>query len=227
MNLPPVAIVAGGLATRLRPATDTVPKALLEVNGEPFLFHQLRLLRSRGIGRAVLCVGYLGEKVEHAAGRECQGVRIDYSWDGPELRGTAGAIRNALGLLGGEFFALYGDSYLPCDYAAPWRAFRESGKPALMTVYRNDGRWDSSNVEFAGGRILAYDKKVRTPRMRHIDYGLGVFRPEAFGGAESDLADLYRRLLARGELAAWESPERFWEIGSAEGLSELSERLKR
>jgi NDP-sugar pyrophosphorylase family protein len=227
----PVAILAGGLATRLRPITDKIPKALVEINGEPFIAHQLRLLASRGIRRVVLCLAYRGEMVRDFVGdgREF-GVATEYSFDGPVLRGTAGAIHEALPLLGEAFFVLYGDSYLPCDYAAVEEAFSKSGKTALMTVFRNEGQWDSSNVEFTDGRIVAYDKKNRTPRMRHIDYGLGAFHARAFEalatGAVCDLAALYYDLLARGELAAFEVGERFYEIGSVEGIQELSEKLK-
>jgi len=226
----PVAILAGGLATRLRPATEKIPKALLEINGEPFLAHQLRLLVSRGVTRATLCVGYLGETIEAYAGDGSRfGVELTYSYDGPELRGTAGAVARARGLLGDSFFVLYGDSYLPCDYGAVEKAFVESGRRALMTVFHNRDLWDASNVEFEGGQILAYSKKLRTPRMHHIDYGLGVFRRPAFDEVPEhgacDLADLYQRLLERGELAGCEVTRRFYETGSFAGIRELSEYL--
>ena len=227
----PVAILAGGLATRLRPVTDTIPKALIEVDGEPFLAHQLRLLRRSGIERVVLCTGYLGEQVRSFAGSgENFGLHIDYSFDGPVLLGTGGALRGALPLLGDSFFVLYGDSYLPCDYAAVEEVFHRSGKSGLMTVFQNDGRWDYSNVEFSDGRILAYDKVRRTPRMRHIDYGLGAFRREAFAAVPedrpSDLAALYQELLLHSDLAACEVSARFYEIGSRDGIRELEEYLR-
>lgn len=144
---------------------------------------------------------------------------------GLALLGTAGALRNALPLLGDAFFVLYGDSYLPCSYRDVADAFHAAGQPGLMTVYRNQGLWDASNVEFADGRIVAYDKKNRTARMQHIDYGLGVFRAAAFAGQHADLADVYRGLLHLGELAAFEVHERFYEIGSFEGIRELSSYL--
>ena len=228
----PIAILAGGLATRVRPITETIPKALIDIAGEPFLAHQLRLLSGAGIAHAVLCVGYLGEQVRAYAGDGgAFGLRVDYSFDGPQLLGTAGAIKRALPLLGDAFFVIYGDSYLPCDYSAVAQAFVESGKQGLMTVFRNHGQWDSSNVEFSEGRLLAYDKINRTPRMHHIDYGLGVFRREAFDTVPDDrphdLAAVYQSLLQQGQLAAWESPQRFYEIGSPEGIRELTEVLSR
>lgn len=225
----PVAILAGGLGTRLYPVTQTVPKALVEVNGEPFLAHQLRLLRAQGIGRVVLCAGYLGERIRDFLGDGARfGIRAEYSFDGPALLGTAGALRKALPLLGDAFFVLYGDSYLPCRFQAVQQAFQASGKPALMTVYRNQGQWDTSNVEFENGGIAAYDKRNRTPAMRHIDYGLGVLARPALETIEApcDLAALYQDLLKRGDLASFEVQERFYEIGSFGGLQELAEYLR-
>lgn len=223
----PAAILCGGLATRLHPLTEKIPKSLIAVAGEPFLAHQLRLLKHSGIEHVVLCAGHLGDMLRDYAGDGSGfGMRVEYSFDGEKLLGTAGAVRRALPLLGPEFFVLYGDSYLPCDYRAVARRFQESGKKALMTVFRNDGRWDRSNVDLAAdGKIRAYDKKNRTAAMRHIDYGLGVFRAAAFAGAETDLAEVYRALLVSEELAAFEVGERFYEVGSVAGIEELSRAL--
>ena len=227
----PIAILAGGLATRLRPVTEKIPKALLEVAGQPFLAHQLRLLSGAGIRRAVLCVGYRGEMIQEQFGDgHGFGIEIAYSFDGPELLGTGGALRKALRLLGERFLVLYGDSYLPIDYSAPFHAFIASGKLGLMTVFRNDGRWDSSNVLFENGTIQSYTKKDPSPAMRHIDYGLGVLSAAALEswpeGKAFDLADVYRDLIARGELAGHEVTQRFYEIGSPAGLAELDALLR-
>jgi N-acetyl-alpha-D-muramate 1-phosphate uridylyltransferase len=157
------------------------------------------------------------------------GLEVSYSFDGGKLLGTAGAIRNALPMLGGAFFVLYGDSYLECDYGSIAGAFERSTKRALMTIYRNDGRFDISNVEADGGLIVTYDKLNRTSRMQHIDYGLGVFSSSAFEDLAADefrdLADVYQTLLKAGELAAYEVRERFYEIGSNEGIRDLEKHL--
>jgi NDP-sugar pyrophosphorylase family protein len=231
-DLMPVLILAGGLATRLRPLTDKTPKALIEVAGHPFLWHQLQLLKQQGAGHVVLAVGYLGERIQETFGDGAElGLRIEYSFDGPKLLGTGGAIRKALHLLPESFFVLYGDSYLTCNYHAVQNAFVNSRRLGLMTVFHNEGRYEGSNVEYLDGRILRYDKKNRTPGMRHIDYGLGIFDRRAFAavgeGQPYDLACVYQDLLAGGELAAFEVQERFYEIGSPEGLREASEFLKR
>jgi NDP-sugar pyrophosphorylase family protein len=228
--MPPVAILAGGLATRMRPFTERVPKSLLPVNGEPFIAHQLRLLAASGVERVVLCVGYLGEQIQEFVGDGSRfGLAVEFSSDGPTLRGTAGALKNALPHLGSQFFVLYGDSYLPCDYRAVLASFHASGREALMTVFRNQGQWDASNVAYSDGRIWAYDKKNPTSRMQYIDYGLGVFRDAPFsaiaGDEKHDLADLYQQLLARDALAGFECDQRFYEIGSVAGLQELSDHL--
>jgi NDP-sugar pyrophosphorylase family protein len=175
-------------------------------------------------------VGHLGELVQRTIGNgSALGLQVDYSFDGPALLGTAGAIKNALPKLGDSFFVMYGDSYLPCDYAAIARNFESAGMLGMMTVFRNEGKWDTSNVEFETGKILAYSKTNRTPRMHHIDYGLGVFRAEAFqalpAGKHRDLTELYSNLLQRNQLAAFEVRERFYEIGSPAGLRETAEFL--
>jgi NDP-sugar pyrophosphorylase family protein len=226
----PVVILAGGLATRLRPVTEKIPKALIDIAGEPFIAHQLRLLRRQGIHRAVVCAGFLGEQIRDFVGDGAAfGVDVTFVFDGPTLLGTAGAIRRALPHLAESFFTLYGDSYLTCDHAAVQDAFTASGKSALMTVYRNHGQYDRSNVEFAGGGIRVYDKQVQTPAMHHIDYGLGLFRRSAFAnlpeGRPADLAALYRERLAAGDLAGFEVAERFYEIGSFAGITDLTTLL--
>jgi NDP-sugar pyrophosphorylase family protein len=210
--------------------TESIPKALVEVAGRPFAVHQLELLRRKGLRRVVFCLGYRGEQVAAALGDGAAwGMEIEYSFDGPTLLGTGGAVRQALPLLGETFFVLYGDSYLDCDYAAVEAAFHASGQPALMTVFANAGRWDQSNVQFEGGRLLRYDKQKRTPEMRHIDYGLGVFQSSVFEryppGAAFDLATMYQDLLRAGRLAGFEVDRRFYEIGSPAGLAETDRFL--
>lgn len=227
----PVAVLAGGLATRLRPITETIPKSLVEVAGRPFAAHQVELLRAQGVTEVAWLVGYRADQLEAALGDgRTWGMRFTYVHDGPVLLGTGGAIRRALPHLGTAFFVMYGDSYLECDFGAVEQAFRRSGRSGLMTVFRNEGRFDTSNVEFADGRILRYDKKARTAAMRHIDWGLGVLRARAFDGYPADepldLARVYQDLLAAGDLAGYEVARRFYEIGSPEGLAETDAYLR-
>jgi NDP-sugar pyrophosphorylase family protein len=227
----PVAILAGGLATRLGSVTAAIPKSLVDVGGRPFAEHQVALLRRHGLTDIVFLAGHLGGMVRDALGDGARlGVRIRYVFDGPAALGTGGAIRRALPDLGEAFFVLYGDSYLECDYAAIERAFAASGKAGLMTVCRNDDRWDRSNVLMDDGRIMRYDKERKTPDMHHIDYGLGVFKASAFAGRPEtafDLAAVYRDLLADDDLAGFEVPTRFYEIGSPSGLAATREYIGR
>jgi NDP-sugar pyrophosphorylase family protein len=227
--LPPVCILAGGIGARLGDLVAETPKPLLEVAGEPFLLHQLRLLAANGARSVVLCTGYLGEQVEERIGDERFGIRITYSHDGPELAGTLGAIRRALRLLPERFLVLYGDTYLQLDYRAAADAWDASGLGGLMTVFRNDGTWDTSNVVYRDGRVVAYDKGAPTPDMHWIDYGLGgldVSVLELVDPLESDLSKLQRRLAATGELCGYEATERFYEIGTAAGLTETDKFLR-
>jgi NDP-sugar pyrophosphorylase family protein len=227
-----VAILAGGLALRMRPLTDEQPKALIEVAGRPFVEHQLALLRRHGVRRVVLLVGYRAEAIQQRLGDgSALGLQLEYSRDGERLLGTAGALRRAAPLLGERFFVLYGDSYLDVDYRAVLAAALAAGLPALMTVYRNEGRHEASNVLFEGGRLLAYDKRAPRPEMRHVDFGLGVLQASLLervpADRPSDLSDLYAALAAEGLLAGHEVATRFYEIGSPAGLAETRALLER
>lgn len=231
-NSVPLALLTGGLATRLGTVAQRIPKSLVEVAGEPFVTHQLRLVVSQGIRDVVICCGHLGEMIADFVGDGAQfGCRVRYSHDGPRPLGTGGAVVKALPLLGPKFWVMYGDSYLMAGFGPALRAFYESGKPALMTVFRNDGQWDASNVEFDGGGLVRYAKGATSPEMRHIDYGLGIYKAEAFAGRAGagafDLSLLQEELSTRGELTGCEVTERFYEIGSLNGLAETDAFLRR
>ena len=217
---------------RLRPLTETIPKSMVDVAGRPFLFHQLDWLREEGVERVVLCVGHLGDKIRDAVGDGAAfGLAVEYSFDGPDLLGTGGALKKATSMLGDAFFVLYGDTYLCCRFVDVERAFRSAGKPALMTVLENDGRWDRSNVLFSHGRLVRYDKRNPMPEMRHIDYGLNVLRADVFApygeNEVLDLADVLAVLSAKGEVAGFEVRDRFYEIGSPAAVEETEEFLSR
>lgn len=232
MNLYPVVILAGGMATRLRPLTEKIPKALVEVGGEPFIAHQLRLLYFHGVRRIVISAWYRGDMIRDYVGDGSEfDMQVSYVFDGDKPLGTGGAIRRALYLLKEPFFVLYGDSYLPCRYADIQTRFEASVQPALMTVYPNAGKWDTSNVEMIDEKIVKYDKNDRSPAMQFIDYGLGIFHPDVFHdlneGEYADLAEIYRDLARGRRLAAYVVQQRFYEIGSHAGLRELDEILKK
>lgn len=224
----PVAILAGGLATRLRPLTETIPKALVEVAGKPFIVRQLSYLREQGVSHVVLCVGYLGEMIRDVVGTgENLGLSVSYSEDGPKLLGTGGALLKATPLLGDNFFVLYGDSFLPVDFSSVQAFYERSEQRVLMTVLKNQNKWDKSNVLFVDGRLLEYNKRAPLPEMTYIDYGLGVVSASLLGkypcGQPFDLADVYHDLSLRGQLAGLEVYERFYEIGSLPGLKEADD----
>lgn len=226
----PVAILAGGFATRLLPVTERIPKVLLEVAGKPFAVHQIELLKAHGFTKIVYFVGHLGELVKATLGTgEALGVELDYEFDGPQLLGTGGALRRGLSRLGNEFLVLYGDSYLECGYNKIVQTFERSDKLGLMTLHRNQNQWDRSNVLFRNGTIVRYDKVNLDPEMEYIDYGLGVLKSSVLAeypeDSRFDLASVYQDLVARGELAGYEVAERFFEIGSKSGLEETRKHL--
>lgn len=224
----PVAILAGGLATRLRPITETIPKALVDVAGQPFISRQLQFLREQGVRKVVMCIGYLGEMIQALVGDGSQyGLEVVYSPDGPVLLGTGGALKQALPLLGPSFFVLYGDSFLPVEFAPVEKAYFESDKPALMTVLNNGDRWDKSNVIFSDGILLEYNKINPKSSMEFIDYGLGVISGAVLDqyrvGEIFDLAQVYHTLSLHGQLTGYEVHERFYELGSHSGLRECED----
>jgi NDP-sugar pyrophosphorylase family protein len=229
--MPPIAVLAGGLATRMRPLTEQLPKALVEVAGEPFVVHQLRLFAREGIREVKLLVGYCWEQIERFVGDGSRfGVQVDYIVDGPTLLGTGGAVRCALDRLGPEFLVTYCDSWLDAPYAPVVAAFHASCRPALMCVFRNEDRWDASNVQFENGVIRCYSKKFRPPEMHYIDWGLGMLKASAVATRPMnqpwDLAELYEELAASGRLAGYEMMRRFYEIGSFAGLAETNRLLR-
>ncbi len=227
----PAAVLAGGLATRLRPVTATIPKAMVAIGGHPFVDYQLALLRHHGIRRVVLCVGHLGELLEaHVGNGARHGLAVSYSHDGDRLLGTGGALRRAAGLLGDVFWVLYGDSYLDIDYQAVLEDFGRHEVLGLMTVLRNEGRWGASNVLFQEGQLLRYDKRRPTAEMKYIDYGVALLRRTVLERIPADqpydLADLYSALVAEGHMAGYEVTRRFYEIGCPAGLEETRAYLQ-
>ena len=221
-SLKPIAILAGGLGTRLGNRARSTPKALALVAGEPFIFHQLRLLAHHGARRVILCVGHRGHRIADAVGDGAKfGLEVRYSFDGARPIGTAAALRQALDLLGDAFLVTYGDAYLRIDYGAVEAHFEASELPALMTVLRNDDAWAESNAVYQNGRVTAYDKRVKPIGARWIDYGLLAFQRDVFDDevGPTDLAEVCGELAARGELAGYVAHERFYEIGTPEGLA--------
>lgn len=226
----PVAILAGGRATRLGALSRDVPKAMIPVAGRPFIDHQLELLRRNGIEQVVLCLGHLSDQiVAHVGNGERFGLRVRYAFDGERLLGTGGAIRRAGPLLGSSFWVLYGDSYLDFDYPAALGRFLAHPDEALMAVYRNQGRWDQSNVVFQDGKVACYDKRNPSPDMAYIDYGASLYRATVLSRIPADepydLGELQHELAAEGRMLGYEVSQRFYEIGSAEGIQEAERYL--
>jgi NDP-sugar pyrophosphorylase family protein len=226
-------ILAGGLGTRLRSVAPDIPKALVTVAGRPFIEHQFALLRKHGLTRILLCVGHLGEMiVQHVGDGAAFGMQVRYSHENPnQLMGTGGALLNAWPLLDETFVVMYGDSYLPTDYSAVIRAFEHLEPKAMMTVFRNEGKWDPSNVRIAGDKVVFYSKKAKPGEADYIDYGMTLYQRSVFEVWRSaplplDLAKVQSSLVEEGSMAAFEVHERFYEVGKPEGLAEMNALLE-
>lgn len=221
----PVIILAGGLATRLRPVTEKIPKALIEVVGEPFICRQLKYLESQGIRKVILCIGYLGDMIEAVVGSGSKfGIEVSYSRDGSELLGTGGAIKKALPLVEEVFFVLYGDSFLPINFSFVEKAFLSTNKSALLTIFKNSDEWDRSNVKYLSNVLIEYNKEFPSSDMNYIDYGLSILSRNLFDSYETgqtfDLSEIYKNLSHQSQLKGYPVNERFYEIGSYKGLKD-------
>ena len=227
----PVAILAGGRATRLGPLAADMPKAMIPVAGRPFVDHQLALLHRKGVRQVIFCVGHLGEQIQaHVGDGARYGLAVRYAYDGERLLGTGGAVRRALPLLGPLCYVIYGDAYLDIDYAAVLEYFLDRPEPALMTVFHNGKRWDTSNVLFRDGRIVRYDKRQPDPEMTYIDYGASLYRAAALErippNEPYDLGDLTHALAQDQLLAGYEVTQRFYEVGSVAGIRDTEAYLR-
>lgn len=225
-----IVILAGGMATRLYPVSLSVPKSLIDINGKPFIIHQLELLKQNGINEVVLCLGNLGNPIEEFLGNKyANSVNLQYSYDGDILLGTGGAIKNAFNLISDPFMVMYGDSYLDIDYIEILNYFNNFDKLGLMSVLRNQGKWDKSNIIFRDGNIIKYDKKD-DPEFDYIDYGFSILKKDAFKDflhlRSFDLKDVFKNLILKNQMLGFEVHKRFYEIGSFEGIEDLKSYLK-
>ena len=221
----PVAILAGGLATRLHPTTLTIPKSLIKVAGKPFIFYQLKYLRQKGVKKVVLCTGYLGEMIKSYVGDGSKfDLKISYSSDGDKLLGTGGAIKKALPLLSDKFFVLYGDTFLPIKFNNVEKAFLTCNKLCLMTIIKNEGKWDKSNVFLKKNLLIKYNKKNPSSKMKYIDYGLSILNSKIFSTYSNkkkfDLSDVFEALSFNNQLQGFEVYKRFYEIGNHNSIKE-------
>lgn len=226
-----VLILAGGLATRLKPHTEKIPKSLVNVCGKPFIYHQLDLMLAQGIKRVIMSVGHYGSMIQEELGSNYKNqIDIDYSFDGEVLLGTGGAVQNSLEKIRGECFILtYGDSFLLEPIANIVSAFDRGQYDSIMAVYKNQNNWDKSNCIYKDGRIALYDKKNPTPDMHFIDYGLSIFNKSVFRNLidriPCDLGEIMHDLSTSSGLAGYEAKSRFYEMGSHSGLAELETYL--
>ena len=227
----PVAILAGGLAKRLKKNTFNKPKALIDIAGKPFISRQLSYLSNQNIKDIVICTAHLGNQIKDYVGDGSRyNLKVSYSDDGDKLLGTGGSLKKASRILGENFFILYGDSFLPINFSLVEKAYFRQKKPALMTVFKNNDHGDKSNVYFKN-KCALYNKKNPQKNMNYIDYGLNVVKSTIFYNFPSnkmfDLSDVFEDLSKKNLLAGLEIYERFYEIGSINGLNDTIDFFKK
>lgn len=227
----PLVILAGGLGSRLGEKTKDIPKALIDVAGQPFIFRQLNYLKDQGFKKIVICTAYRGNQIKEYVGNGSKfSLNISYSDDGEEMLGTGGSVKKASNMFDKNFFILYGDSFLPIDFSLVESAFNKENKPALMTVLKNTKKLDKSNAYF-NNKIVHYNKRNPDKMMDYIDYGLTVVDKSIFTKFPTkknfDLADVFEDLSKRNQLAGIEISVRFYEIGSINGLRDTIEFFKK
>jgi NDP-sugar pyrophosphorylase family protein len=227
-----VAILAGGLGKRLGSLTLDTPKSMININNKPFIEWQLNLLSKKGVREVVLCTSHHSQIIkDYVKDGKRFNIEVKYSDDGPGQLGTGGAIKNAIELLGDSFMVIYGDSYLDIDFAEVEKGFGDSNLPAMMTIYKNKGKYDLSNVLFETSIIKKYSKNKVNSNFQHIDFGLSLFKREVFNeikeGSYFDLADLCEELAENGKLAGFEVKNRFYEVGSKEGIEDFLKYIEK
>jgi N-acetyl-alpha-D-muramate 1-phosphate uridylyltransferase len=220
-------MLAGGLGTRVASLTGGVtPKTLLDVAGRPFLDRRIEDLLAEGVHQVIVLAGHGAAQLRQHIDAADFGMEVVTIAEGSRLLGTGGAIAAALGQLPDSFWVTYADTFLQAPMAEIEELFDASGAVGLMTVLRNEDRWQRSNADVAGGLVAAYEKGAPPGTFPYIDYGLLLFRREAFTGigpgARADLSDVVGPLIHAGDLAAFEVTEPFHDIGTPAALEETA-----
>lgn len=226
-----IVIIAGGLGTRLGTITSKIPKSLVDIDGNPFIYHQLKLLEEKGFEHVILCLGKYGEKVEKYVKSMDTKLKIDYSYDGETLLGTGGCVAKATDFIeSAKFFTLYGDSYLPIDYEEVQNKLDfMQNVMGLMTIYKNDNPLHQNNAVLEGYRVTNYSKTNYIPEMEYLDFGLSIFYKsdlKIFKGEKFELSLWQTALANANALYGYVVDTKFYEVGSPEGLEEFKNYIK-
>lgn len=198
---------------------------MVMIGDKPFLELQINMLHASGARNILLCLGHLSQQIsEYFGDGKRLGVKITYSIEEKPL-GTAGALKNAENLLSDTFMTIYGDSYLFLNLKEITSYFKKRHKLGLMTVYRNSGFYDRSNTAIDSNNVVVKYNKQNTEGLEYIDYGLSLFRKQILDwvppGRYYPLEEVFRKLVEIKELVAFETKDRFYEIGSPAGLAEF------
>jgi len=214
-------ILCGGLATRLGIIAKEIPKSMIDINGKPFLQHQIELLKKHDFDEIILCIGHLGEQIKNYFGDGTKfGINIKYSKD--NQLGVIGAIKNAEPLLRDNFFMMYGDSYLPhLDFNNMYQKYQNQDKLALMSIWKNNNKTDKSNIKIKNGLVT----NVGEPNSDYVDYGAIVLNKKILElippNKPFSTKEFWKKLTSKKQLGIYEVKKRLYHIGNIDGLKEL------
>lgn len=219
-------ILAGGLGTRLSPITVDIPKPMVLIKDKPFLEYLILMLKKHSLKRILLCVGYLGRKIEAYFGNGLRwGIEIKYSYE-KELLGTGGALKLASNLIEEKFLLLYGDSYLDINYNEFINFFERQKTTGSVVIYDNTmGDTNvKNNITIDGNLITIYDKNKKDARLKYVEAGVSIFRKRLLNLIDGNRFvslenDIFPVLINQHELTGYKSKTRFYDIGTLDRLN--------
>ena len=220
-------ILSGGKGTRVKKYTKKIPKCLIEINGKPFLYHQLEYLKKNNIKNVIVSVNYLGGKISSYLKKNIDFINTKIVNDGKRPLGTGGAIIKSLRFLKKNFYIIYGDSYLNFNL----KKLAKKKNLATMAIFRNNNKYDKSNIELKKLGKIFYHKNNENKKLKYIDYGVSYVNKRIFKEIKKNikfnLPDFFDEISKRNMLSGYKVIKRFYEIGSYNGIKDLKNYLKK
>jgi NDP-sugar pyrophosphorylase family protein len=226
-----VAVLAGGLGTRLRPITDRLPKCMTPVGDKPFLYYLLQLFKEKGTDEVILCTGYLGEQIEEYFGNgKNMGLRLLYSRENGCLLGTGGALKLAEPILHDSLLVVNGDTYLNIDYKTIYEDFNMSKAQALIVASQCPTDTCGDLAVDDNFNVTAYDKTNPVGK-DYVNAGVMGLKRDILAEVNpaqvvSLEADIFPNLISRGDVRACITAKQFYDIGSFSGLGIFERTIK-
>ncbi len=227
----PVIILAGGKGKRIKKLTAKKPKPLVKILNKPFIEYQIDLLRKQKVKKLIISIGYRGDEIiNFIKNKNYKDIDISFFKDGIKPLGTGGALKKISKKIQGTFIVLYGDSFLPISIKNIEKKFIKSKQDVLLTIYKNNNRFDKSNIKIVNKKIF-YNKFINDSDMKYIDYGLSIIKSKIIKNFTSnkkfDLSDLIYKLCLDRKIAYSIVKKRFYEIGSYKGIKDFKKYIRK